>query len=391
VSAARSIGRAALLTAGFSALVILSSTPARSDDPVTSSVRFNREIVRIFERKCLPCHAPGAIAMSLATHRDARPWARAIREEIVEQRMPPWSAARGSVRFAGDIGLTPRELTTILTWVDGGVPKGDEADLPPVTPPAARAPSDLTLPLPAQSVPGSGADVVRRVTIPTGLGADRWVRQIRIEPGDRRLLRAAFATIVPATAQSARVRRAIPVWAASWTPWQTAIAPPEDAAFLVPAGSRILVELHYRGLDAPATDRSSVELSYADTREWNAASSLRLDATARTSARRHTGARVIPRETTVWAIRPERLTEGQSLENHRAGPGRQRAGPPVDPRLPRRVAGELRTRTAPEARRGHPPAGHRHRPAQPSRAGRRPGGAVLISFGPTIAVAPRFL
>ena len=306
--------RAALVAAGFSALVLLSSAPARSDDPVTSAVRFNREIVRIFQHKCLPCHAPGAIAMSLATHRDARPWARAIREEIVEQRMPPWSAARGSVRFNDDIGLTPRELTTILTWVDGGVPKGDDADLPPAAPSAAPMPSDLTLAIPTQSVPGSTTDVVRRVTIPTGLATDRWIRQIRIEPGDRRLLRAAFAGIAPGAGRSARTRDATPVWAGAWSPWQPAILPPDDTAFLLPAGSAIVVELHYRGLELPSTDRSSVELSFAETREWNRSSSLVLDATTRVSAERRTGERLIAQAATVWAIRPERLADGQSLE-----------------------------------------------------------------------------
>ena len=308
------ISRAALLVAGFSTLVILSSTPARSDDPVTSAVRFNREVVRIFQHKCLPCHAPGAISMSLATHRDARPWARAIREEIVEQRMPPWSAARGSVRFNDDIGLTPRELTTILTWVDGGVPKGDDADLPPAPPGTAQIPSDLTLAIPPQSVPGSAGDVVRRVTIPTGLATDRWIRQIRIAPGDRRLLRAAFAGIAPGPGRSPQAPRATPVWAGAWSPWQAAIVPPDDMAFLLPAGSAIVVELHYRGLESPSTDRSSVELSYADAREWNQSSNLVLDATARVSAQRRTGERLIARGATVWAIRPERLADGQSLE-----------------------------------------------------------------------------
>ena len=43
------------------------SAPARSDDPVSSSVRFNREIVRIFQRKCVSCHAKDTIAMPLTT------------------------------------------------------------------------------------------------------------------------------------------------------------------------------------------------------------------------------------------------------------------------------------------------------------------------------------
>ncbi|MGF2075976.1 hypothetical protein, partial [Enterococcus casseliflavus] len=81
---------------------------------------FNREIVRIFDRKCLSCHGPDSMAMPLTNYREVRPWSRAIREEIVEGHMPPTSAVRGYARLKDDIALTPRELATILTWVDGG-------------------------------------------------------------------------------------------------------------------------------------------------------------------------------------------------------------------------------------------------------------------------------
>ena len=302
----------ALASAFAVCLLLFGSAPARSDDPVTSAVRFNREIVRIFDRKCLPCHADGTIGMPLATYREARPWARAIREEIVEGRMPPWSAARGSVRFTGDIGLTPRELTTILTWVDGGLPKGDDADLPPAARPPEASAADVTLQLPPQSIPGSGEDIVRRVTIAAGLTADRRVRQLRIAPGDRRLLRAAFASIVP---PSGRGAAAASVWAAAWTPWQPAMEPPGDCGFFVPAGSHIAVELHYRGGDAAAVDRTVLQLRFAPVSEArDCASSVAVRAIRRIAPGRWSGTRGVAHVTTVWALRPEGVADGGSLE-----------------------------------------------------------------------------
>jgi hypothetical protein len=221
------------------------------------------------------------------------------------------------VRFTDDIGLTPRELATILTWVDGGVPKGDDADLPAanVTPPLARAAADLTLPLPPQAIPGSGADLVRRVTVPSGLLTDRWVRQVRIQPGERQRLRAAFASIIAPAGRSRPANAGAPaVWVAAWTPWQSAIAPPDASAFLLRAGSRVAVELHYRGTETPAEDRSSVEIIFAETGDWHASSSLVLEAASAASSTRRTGARELDRATTLWAMRPLRLSEGQSLE-----------------------------------------------------------------------------
>ena len=306
-------GFALLLTAGWSA-------PVRSDDPVTSSVRFNREIVRIFERKCLACHSSGGIAMSLATHREARPWARAIREEIVDQRMPPWSAARGSARFENDIGLTPRELTTILTWVDGGVPRGDDVDLPAkgaTGTPGPHTSSEYSITLPPQAVPGDGGDVVSRVTVDGGVTSDRWVHQLRFRPGDRRLLRAAFVTVVARDerAPAAGGAAAQGMWVAAWTPWQTEIRPPFGGAFLLRAGSRLAIELHYRGRETAAVDTSFIDMVIAPGTAWKESASFTIPARpAGGAAARDTGQLSLTRATTVWALRPESLSEGQSFE-----------------------------------------------------------------------------
>lgn len=302
-----------------SLMLVITAAPVRTDDPVSSSVRFNREIIRIFDRKCLSCHAPGGIAMSLATYRDARPWARAIREEIVEQRMPPWSAARGYARFQDDIGLTPRELSTILTWADGGVPRGDESDLPmPAHGTAVRTPDepDHRVAIPTQSLPGDAEDVVRRVTVDIGLTSDRWVRKVEVRPGDRGVLRAAFVSVIQAGQP--------PVWAGAWTPWKSALAPAVPGAFLVRAGSRLAVELHYRGREAPAADDSSVALFFAPKGDWRAMTSLTIETApvARGAAASHErGESTLPRDVVVWGLKPDLAVDGQSFEVTARKPG----------------------------------------------------------------------
>src|SRR5215207_322475 len=52
---------------------------------------FTRDVAPILYRNCASCHRPGEIApMSLLTYADARPWAKAIRDEVGDRRMPPW-------------------------------------------------------------------------------------------------------------------------------------------------------------------------------------------------------------------------------------------------------------------------------------------------------------
>jgi hypothetical protein len=119
-------------------------------DIITTPITFDREIRRIVDSRCASCHHPGGSAFSLMTYKDARPWAEAIKEEVLARRMPPWGAVKGFGDFRNDQALTPEQLEVIVSWADGGVPEGEEQDLPPA--PKADAP--------AASVPLKGSIVV---------------------------------------------------------------------------------------------------------------------------------------------------------------------------------------------------------------------------------------
>src|SRR5689334_14905464 len=95
-------------------------------------VTFNRDVAPIFFKNCAECHRPGEAApMSLLSYKDARPWARSIREKVVTREMPPWHADPHYGTFANDRRLSKSEVDTIAAWVDQGAPEGDPKDLPP--------------------------------------------------------------------------------------------------------------------------------------------------------------------------------------------------------------------------------------------------------------------
>jgi len=106
-------------------------TAALAHDIITTPITFDREIVRILNDRCNACHRPGGSAFSLMTYSDARPWAVAIKEEVLSRRMPPWGAVKGFGDFRNDKALTPEQLELITSWVDGGVPEGEPKDVPP--------------------------------------------------------------------------------------------------------------------------------------------------------------------------------------------------------------------------------------------------------------------
>ena len=107
---------------------------AGAHDIITTPITWSREISRIVYARCASCHREGGRAFSLMTYKEASPWTVAIREEVLRRSMPPWGAIKGFGDFRNDQGLTPEEVELIVRWSDGGVPEGEEADLPKTMP-----------------------------------------------------------------------------------------------------------------------------------------------------------------------------------------------------------------------------------------------------------------
>jgi mono/diheme cytochrome c family protein len=111
-------------------LAALASFQSAAHDVITTQITFSREISRLVYSRCASCHRPGGSAFSLLTYAEARPWAKAIKEEALERRMPPWGAVKGFAEFRDDQGLTEEQLELISDWVEGGAPEGDPKHLP---------------------------------------------------------------------------------------------------------------------------------------------------------------------------------------------------------------------------------------------------------------------
>jgi hypothetical protein len=101
-------------------------------DIITTKITWSKEISRLVYKRCATCHREGGSSFSLMTYDEARPWAKAIKEEVLERRMPPWEAIKGFGEFRDDRGLSQEELETISNWVEGGAPEGDPKYLPPL-------------------------------------------------------------------------------------------------------------------------------------------------------------------------------------------------------------------------------------------------------------------
>ena len=67
----------------------------------------------------------------LMSYQEVRPWAKAIEEEVLERRMPPWGAVKGFGEFRNDQALTQEQIELYRQiGLSGGAPEGNPNDLP---------------------------------------------------------------------------------------------------------------------------------------------------------------------------------------------------------------------------------------------------------------------
>jgi hypothetical protein len=274
------------MPARAAALWILAGSAALAAD-----VTFHQDVQPILERKCQSCHRPGEIApMPFLSYEATRPWAKAIKAAVLTRKMPPWPADSRYGHFANDPCLTQHEIATLVAWADSGAPEGETAGAHQAVawPDGWKIPPDKVIALPEFSVPASGVVELTDITVPTGFTHDTWVTSIEVRPGNRAVVHHVIVEIVPhrkddvhgewsadakkrdpdgmavkRIPRSDRLRDITGVEAV----YVPGAAPADyrlhDAAKLIPAGSDLLVQMHYTPKGKAAADQTMIGFTLA--------------------------------------------------------------------------------------------------------------------------------
>jgi tetratricopeptide (TPR) repeat protein/mono/diheme cytochrome c family protein len=252
-----------------------SSTPSAGQERA-GAVTFSRQIAPILFEHCVPCHRPGGVApMSLMSYQEVRPWARAITEQVVARRMPPWKPEPGyGDSFVGNRRLSDEQVALIQQWGVGGAVEGRPADLPPV--PASPSgwrlgEPDLVIEVPPYTLPAGGRDVLRKFAIPIPIAGARYVRGLEFQPGNARVVHHANMKIDPTGASrkldaadpesgydgvTPFAARFPPGYFLGWTPGQLRPLAPDSMAWRLDPGADMLVELHLMPSSQPEVVQS---------------------------------------------------------------------------------------------------------------------------------------
>jgi hypothetical protein len=228
---------------------------------------FSKDVAPILYKNCTTCHRPGEIApMSLLSYKEARPWAKSIKEAVAGRVMPPWFADASMGHFSNDTRLKQADVDTIVHWVDAGSPEGNPAEAP-------AAPKyvegwvlgtpDAIIQMPeAYDVPAEGVIPYKYFTANTNFTEDKWIRGVEIRPGNRAVVHHIILNLREPGASSQGGLSPGGQLAGTAPGLQPAFYR-EGVARQIKAGSQIVFQMHYTPNGKATTDRSYVGLYFA--------------------------------------------------------------------------------------------------------------------------------
>jgi hypothetical protein len=192
---------ASKIIVALAAVAVLFLRPLPSGQ-ATADLTFNKDIAPLFFKSCAECHRTGENApFSVLSYKDVRPWAKSIREKVLAREMPPWHADPHTGQWANDRRLTQKEVETIVAWVAQGALEGDPRDLPrrpEFVDGWAIGKPDLVLTMPEEfMLEASGPDEYQYFQIDPKFTEDKYVRMAEARPGNRKIVHHIAAVIQP--------------------------------------------------------------------------------------------------------------------------------------------------------------------------------------------------
>lgn len=337
------------------ALLLAFAPAAMADDnaPATG-VTFSKDVAPIFQQHCQTCHRPGDIApMSLLNYKDARPYAKSIRKAVSQRTMPPWSAdAKESMKFVNDTSLSEKDLNTIVNWIDQGTLEGNPTDLPPAKVFAddggwKLGTPELTFKYPEPFLLGKNVeDEYRCYVMPIGVDHDVWLKGVEYHPGNRAVVHH-YIVFLDSTDRSLKMDQATPEpgfecgmggggagaganrMLSAWAPGNMPKVSGPGAAFKIPKGSYLVLQIHYHNTTGKdQLEQSTIGMHLAKEPiikepKISLLSAWQLNIKAGDAAAHHEAKLTAQNDMTVYSVAPHMHFRGKDMRVFYTLPGQE--------------------------------------------------------------------
>lgn len=154
-----------------------------------SQTTWSDHAAQVFYDKCAQCHNPNGIGpFSLLDFNTAYDYRVSIKQKVINNEMPPWTADSSFQHYFHERLLTQSERDIIINWVDEDGPSGNLVTAPP--PPVFNGQilpgvPDLVVTMPIyMSKATTTQDDYACFSVPTNLLSDRKIKAIEVIPGN---------------------------------------------------------------------------------------------------------------------------------------------------------------------------------------------------------------
>jgi hypothetical protein len=235
------------------------------------------DIANILYNHCTTCHHTGGIApSSLMDYPDAVSEALNIQDAVNDGEMPPWPPDPSYRHLAHERVLSGVEKAAIDDWVNNSTPQGNMANAP--TQPVYNSTATITNPdyiyqIPSYTV-NTTTDLYRNFVIPSGLISQLAITEFEVIPGNKSIVHHVIVfedtSSVPEMLDLADPGPGYTNFGGTgsstsnmiglWVPGMSSFRYPAGMGQQLPAGTDIIIQVHYPGGTTNEIDSTQIRL-----------------------------------------------------------------------------------------------------------------------------------
>lgn len=240
---------------------------AAVEQPTTT---FTKDVAPLLWKNCYECHRDGEIGpFNISDYEELQGWSEMLVEVMEQRRMPPWHASPEHGSFKNERRLPDGMIDVVRKWIDEGMPYGNPADLPE----KPKYTEGWRLPQPPEKivemrtrpyrVPAEGVVDYQYFVVDPEFREDKWVSASQIVPGAPSVVHHAIAFIRPPD----RSEFIGIGWLNAYVPGQEPVIYPKGYARKIPAGSKLVFQMHYTPSGTEASDITKIGLNFVNAEE----------------------------------------------------------------------------------------------------------------------------